>query len=110
MSRELSSSPQWPEVSPHVHYCDLIGMQSFDAFKFIILADKVAEAFEALEAFVRLTKNLRMAGIDVDGANPSSSADSHLCRPPGRDQLGRRPRSWAYSIRPSIHFARNPVE
>ena len=44
-----------------------------DALKFVSIADeKVARIFEAPKAFVRLTKHLRITGIDVDEVNPSS--------------------------------------
>ena len=51
-----------------------MGVQFIDALKFVSIADeKVARVFEAPKAFVQLSKNLQVAGIDVDEVNPSLS-------------------------------------
>lgn len=46
-----------------------------DALKFISIADeKVVRVFEAPRAFVRLIKNLRVMGIDVEEVKPFLSS------------------------------------
>jgi len=95
----------WREIArPQVHGYDLVGVQFLDALKFVSIADeKVARVFEAPKAFVQLTKNLQVAGIDADEV--ISSLPFHclwlnrVFRT--RDQLERRFRRWVYPIRPS---------
>ena len=96
----------WREIArPQVHGYDLVGVQFLDALKFVSIADeKVARVFEAPKAFVQLTKNLQVAGIDADEVN--SSLPFYYLWPNWvfrtRDQLERRFRRWAYPIRPSV--------
>ena len=61
----------WREIArPQVHGYDLMGVQFLDPLKFVSIADeKVVRVFEAPKAFIQLTKNLQVAGIDVDEVN-----------------------------------------
>ena len=48
-----------------------MGVQFLDALKFVSIADeKVARVFEAPRAFVQLSKNLQVIGVDVDEVGP----------------------------------------
>lgn len=68
----LLPSNAWREIArPQVHGYDLVGVQFFDALKFVSIADeKVARVFEAPRAFVQLIKNLQVTGIHVDEVSP----------------------------------------